>query len=575
MASDLMNPAQCNICEAAAAKFNCNTCGDALCATCKVHHLKSKGTKHHKVVPYAEKLNPKYLAGLLCPKHQTHGPKFWCNTCDIPICDSCIISPEHKGHEYSDITTTLSEGRDNMLREMKNLRDQTVGEWEAVLKQAKTITTEFQSEVDEVGKELVARAKELHKQVDNILLASQKTLQQMKASGLAKLQQQEKYLEDKLRQMKADVERYENQLRDADPNAVLQFQKGQGQSKEKTKPPTLETQSPPVFTKGQIDTDAMENMFGQLSTGTVPGELAKKPSPPSPQPANSSKSDTGKTEVPTSGSHSAGSEMRSLIPNPSVQFQFDVDYYIPRIACVEDGLAWVQTGWRTLQLMGREGSVRNTINTDFDICGIAVTPDGELLLTDHRNSCINSLSREHKMSSLLSTSGMPNDLCCLHNGDMVVTFRGDSKVVIYSRTGQIQQTLDHIKFRWPVSVSVNKVNHDIYICDKEDYIYDSAGKVMALEADYKLRYEYTGQGDSKFTPMEMCTDQMGHVLITDYRNHRVHILDQEGRFIRYILTSQQGLYGPVSIDVDKEGYVWVGEMVNSSTGRVKVARYLQ
>ena len=123
MASDLMNPAQCNICEAAAAKFNCNTCGDALCATCKVHHLKSKGTKHHKVVPYAEKLNPKYLAELLCPKHKTHSPKFWCNTCDIPICDSCIISPEHKGHEFSDITATLSEKRDTMLTEMKTLRD--------------------------------------------------------------------------------------------------------------------------------------------------------------------------------------------------------------------------------------------------------------------------------------------------------------------------------------------------------------------------------------------------------------------------------------------------------------------
>ena len=34
---------------------------------------------------------------------------------------------------------------------------------------------------------------------------------------------------------------------------------------------------------------------------------------------------------------------------------------------------------------------------------------------------------------------------------------------------------------------------------------------------------------------------MGHILITDCKNHRVHILDQERRFIQYILTSQQGL----------------------------------
>ena len=122
-------------------------------------------------------------------------------------------------------------------------------------------------------------------------------------------------------------------------------------------------------------------------------------------------------------------------------------------------------------------------------------------------------------------------------------------------------------------VCMNKVNQDIYICDKESHRFESAGKVIAVAGDGKLRYEYPGQGDSKFTPMGLCTDQMGHVLITDHNNQRVHILDQEGRFIQYILTSQQGLHQPVTIDVDKEGYVWVGEKVAISTGRVKVVKY--
>ena len=149
-----MNPAQCNICEAAAAKFHCNTCGDALCATCKVHHIKSKGTGHHTIVPYAEKLNPKYLAALLCTKHQTRAPRFWCNMCSLPICDLCVTSTEHEGHQFSDITTTLSKRRDAMLVEMKMIRDLAVGEWEGALKQAKETTAEYQSSVDEVGKQL-------------------------------------------------------------------------------------------------------------------------------------------------------------------------------------------------------------------------------------------------------------------------------------------------------------------------------------------------------------------------------------------------------------------------------------
>ena len=122
-----------------------------------------------------------------------------------------------------------------------------------------------------------------------------------------------------------------------------------------------------------------------------------------------------------------------------------------------------------------------------------------------------------------------------------------------------------------MSVAVNKVNQDIYICDHDYNYWNSSGKVVTIGADGKVRYEYTGQDDKVFAPADVCTDQMGHVLITDYWNHRVHILDQEGRFIQYILTEQQGLSGPTTIGVDGEGYVWVGE----DNQCVNVARYLQ
>ena len=570
MASDLMNPAQCNICEAAAAKFNCNTCGDALCATCKGYHLKSKGTKHHKIVPYAEKLNPKYLAGLICPKHQTRGPKFWCDTCDVPICDLCITSNEHKGHEYSDITATLSKRRDAMLAEMKTIRDQTIEEWEEVFTQANMITAKFENNIDVISKELVARAKEMHKQVDDILATSQKTLQEIKASGLQKLQQQEKYLEAKLSQMKEDVERYENQLRDADPNVLLRFNHDPVQSKGKSKPPGLETASQPVFNEGQINITALQNMFGTLSPQAIPqksGDLAKKPptGPPNPQPTASS--DKRKNTVTSSGAHSAG---RSLIPYPSVQHQFDVGHSCPLISCVEGGLAWVKTGFTptrtTLQLVDKRGSISDTITVDFIINDMAVAADGNLLLADY-NKCFKSVSRQKNIRTLFSTSEKPWGLCCLPNGDIVVTFKQDKKVQVYNRNGKMRQSFDHIKFEYPNKVAVNKVNNDINICDKR--------KLIAITADGQLRYEYTGQGDSKFDSQDVCTDQLGHILITDYHNHRIHILDQDGQFIQYIMTSKQELHKPTTIEVDKEGYVWVGEYVGSDKSRVNVARYLQ
>ena len=567
MASDLMNPVQCNICEKAAAKFNCNTCGDVLCATCKVHHLKSKATGDHKIVPYAEKLNPKYIAQLFCSTHRNHAPKFWCETCGVPICDACVTN-EHKGHQCTNITTVLTQKRDAMVEEMKMIRDNTMGEWTEVLKQAQNVTANFIDNIGKIEKDLVTRAQEMHREVDAILLSSQKILQQMKESGLGNLKDQEKYLENRLKQLQDAVQRYEDQLCDANPHALLQFEPGTGQRKDETKYPDLKTTPVPVFTKGENNTNAMNNMFGQLSSQVIQQKSGESKEKSNSDPAATAAS--GQRKEPSS-QPSATQRSLVLIPTPSIQSNFSVDQIFPFIACVNQGQAWVYTKGKTLQLVDRDRTVSNTINTDFPISAMTVTADGELLLSDYSNSRIRSVSRKREIRTLFRTSWMPEGLCCLQNNDIVVTFPNASKVVVYSRKGDIRQKMDHIKFRCPMRVAVNKVNQDIYICDHESNYCYSAGKVVTVGADGRLRYEYSGQGGKEFAPLDVCTDHMGHILITDYDNNRVHILDQEGQFMQYILTSQQGLDRPTTIDVDKEGYIWVGEFNRC----VKVARYLQ
>ena len=445
-----------------------------------------------------------------------------------------------------------------MVEEMKNLRDNRIAEWEGVLKQAQGITAGYLADIEKVDKDLVARAKQMHKQVEEILSKSQSTLQQMKVVGLTKLQDQEKYLADRLEQLKEDVRKYEDKLQDADANVLLQFEESTTQSVDKPKP--LETESIPIFTQGQDDTKSLECMFGTIASNHA-GEDKTQES------VRSSALHVLRAEAPnakdlhskTTTAHlpqSSGNSARSLIPNPTVQSRFDVDTGSPHIACTEQGLAWVRTykdfsmfsSDGIIQLVNRKGSVKDTIYTDFIINDMAVTSDGELLLADYTNKCIKLVSRNKKLSSLFCTRGTPCGLCFLHNGDIVVTL-SDGKVVMYSTDGQIRRTLDHIKFRCPRKVAVNQINQDIYICDE--------GRVIAVGDDGRLRYEYTGQGDGiSFSPDDVCTDQIGHVLITDYNNQSVHILDQEGRFIQHILTSQ-GLSWPVTIDVDGEGYVWV------------------
>ena len=544
MATALNTTVPCSKCDNPAAKFHCDTCRKALCAKCKTNHLKSKGSRHHVVVEYAKKLNPKYLTGILCHTHKTSDPELWCDTCSLPICMTCITE-KHKGHEFSKLTTVLSAKRDAMRDEMKDIRDGTIKELEEELKEAQKIKADYLQDVDKTDKDLVARAEEMIKQVQEILSQNQTTLREMKKSSLDKLNDQEKYLADRINNMKADVQKYEDCLQHGDQTALLQFKPGMIQLKEKQ--PTLSAASIPVFIKGQNDAKSMQKIFGQLSI----------------------------TPIGQSSSCSSATQ-RSLIPNPFVQSEFDVYTDYPCIACVEGGLAWVKKH-NKLQLVDRDGTVKETTNIEFDLTDVTVTSDGDLLLSDGDNKCIKLVSKMKTIRSLFCTISNrgPEGLCYLHNGDVVVTFAYDRKVTVYSRDGEIRRTFNNITFRFPIRVAVNKVNQDIYICDLEDDYYDYPGKLIAVRADSRLRYEYTGQGDNVFTPAGVCTDLMGNVLIADYSNHRVHILDQEGQFIQYILTLQQGMYRPTTLDVDREGYVWVGgDRSEGYTTCVRVSRYL-
>ena len=264
-----------------------------------------------------------------------------------------------------------------------------------------------------------------------------------------------------------------------------------------------------------------------------------------------------------------------LIPTPSVQSSFRIRYesIYQSIACVEAGQAWIKTGDRRLQLMNHHGDVKDTVEADYKFNDVVLLPQGELILTDTSNNGICSISHDKVVRTLFRTQWEPEGLCCLHSGDILVTFFRKGRVIIYSMSGKIIQELDKSLFKYPQRVTQNKVNSDLYIIDKDNNSYSTTGKVVALDTSYLLPYQYTGQGNAKFFPTDICTDSAGRVLITDLHrySYKVHVLDKDGQFLQYILTEKQGLREPFSIHVDNIGNAWVGE----GYGIVKLVKYLQ
>nr|AUG84421.1 brat [Platynereis dumerilii] len=82
----------------------CFDCPDFLCQDCERAHQYMKHFDGHRVISLGELQNNKeeykVEKPVMCKKHRQEMLRFFCHTCNIPICKECTLVEHSKGHEY-------------------------------------------------------------------------------------------------------------------------------------------------------------------------------------------------------------------------------------------------------------------------------------------------------------------------------------------------------------------------------------------------------------------------------------------------------------------------------------------
>ncbi|XP_013404938.1 B-box type zinc finger protein ncl-1 [Lingula anatina] len=118
----------CTSCKAKEkAVARCSDCANFLCPNCVTAHQYMRCFENHKVVSFEDiqsgEEGPVIHKPLFCEIHPVEGMKYFCNTCQTPICNECMVTNQHQGHQID----RIGNGDEKHSEELKNLMSECKG----------------------------------------------------------------------------------------------------------------------------------------------------------------------------------------------------------------------------------------------------------------------------------------------------------------------------------------------------------------------------------------------------------------------------------------------------------------
>ncbi|XP_062598209.1 uncharacterized protein LOC134259624 [Saccostrea cucullata] len=225
--------------------------------------------------------------------------------------------------------------------------------------------------------------------------------------------------------------------------------------------------------------------------------------------------------------------------------------YPGNVACFGNEMTWLSVNSDIMTLYRfNHGLQVKTIKTKSgnNPSDIAVTHSGDLVYTDYRDGSVNIVNNGGIKEMIRLQYWRPHGVCSTSSGDFLVIMESNenkqARVVRCSNSKEKKSIQFDDESRPLYSCSAS----DKYICENRNLdicVADGGAKaVVVVNQAGKLKFRYYGRTPSprnkQFIPRGITTDSQGHILTCDDNNKCVHVINEDGDFIRYI--SCESLY---------------------------------
>ena len=462
-----------------------------------------------------------------CPFHPSHKITSVCKTCGDLVCLECIMSKEHKEHEFKKISECLREPTNAIAKHLtnidKNLLVSIERDLDAVKSERKKSIQKHTESVQSIEEQGTNLKREIDSSTSDMVVQMGKHLQEV----LGSLDNHTQVLESLRKYLLEEQKECTKVLQDG--SEILKFDVGNAviDKADKTKIP----EHPNISDVQHIKCENSENLI-KKALGAL-----QEIQHPEMSPSNSALGSTEfqQTElesfvhfVPTlTTGERKKTHKYSSITTQSTWTNEDPHYI--QISPVTNDTAWAgnYNQMNLLHLISSTGKSLREIQTDRDFTGLSVHPTtGKLYV---------GITGDNTIASIDTESGRTSDVvqCAIKPDKIIVTRDNDVLVGTWDDENPVYRykLKDGLVHRSPENYNL----YDIDQCARTNRVVVSCGSdgVMILNNNLTKLHKFTGltgglnilTPKKKFEWRTSIFDTFGNLIVGDYINKKVFILD--------------------------------------------------
>ena len=558
---------KCDACTVANANGYCKDCCKFLCMSCFDLHKIFDAMSNHKlsnlveVATSASQLIPaKQEKAMNCSKH--NDPlRIFCETCQELICRDCTVRI-HRDHEYDTITDSYHKHH-QVLETSLNPVNKLIDSVAIALTDLNNRKGEIKEQGDMVKQEIQLTAKEMIEKIRQSERQLTREVETVVDSKLQVLSGQMKSAEMSLSQLKDCKEFVEQSLEMGSHQQVLMSKK---QMMERMSHVTKQINAEKYNPIEKADVQLIKNNKQKLHIGnisyTTTALKVKKINRHQITCKKERVSFPLSLELPNSSLVTVplSSLSCSLVSTDNTPINITVTTTdhpgVYRIHCspLMNGPHQVNVQVNNVQLkctslvipfnpyFAKHTSIR-TIDGLNGPCGVAVSDDGHVIVTECEGNCITVLDREGKKLKTFATSGninfiQPRGVAITPDNFILVT--DDHKIQKLTMDGKLvasvgQEGSKPLEFDSPWDITTSPTTGQIYVADCDNH------RIQVLNPDLTFSYSFgsIGSAEGQFSyPRFIAIENQGLVYVSDSGNNRIQVFTSEGKYV-----SQFGTYG--------------------------------